>query len=176
MTVFLFACLKLCMWVHVMLMLGICFIWRYGRKPADDIDEASNKDHFKTFVFSPSTSTTDSDVSNIYFLNKIDFSKILNKMWSIYIQCICGRVVWGTGHKAKQLVLQCINGASSNPVEERTKICRLKDLILTLFSLIFRRIYIYLYREMTKVFARFYISLHILFKTACFKIFSWRHN
>jgi hypothetical protein len=41
------------------------------------------------------------------------------------------------------LVLQCINGMSSNPVEGRTKICQLKDLILTLFGLIFRRIYIW---------------------------------
>ena len=40
----------------------------------------------------------------------------------------------------KQLVLQCINGVSSNPVTGRTKICQLKDLILTLFGLIFRRI------------------------------------
>jgi hypothetical protein len=44
--------------------------------------------------------------------------------------------------KAKRLVLQCINGVSSNPVEGRTKFCQLKDLILTLFGLIFRRIYI----------------------------------
>ena len=41
------------------------------------------------------------------------------------------------------LVLQCINGVSSNPVEGRTKICQLKDQILTLFGLIFRRVYIY---------------------------------
>jgi hypothetical protein len=34
----------------------------------------------------------------------------------------CGRVVKGTGHKAKRLVLQCINGACSNPVEGGTKI------------------------------------------------------
>jgi hypothetical protein len=39
------------------------------------------------------------------------------------------------------LVLQCINGVSSNPVEGRAKICQLTDLILTLFGLIFRRIY-----------------------------------
>jgi len=32
-----------------------------------------------------------------------------------------------------------INGVSSNPVEARTQICELKDLILTLFGLIFRR-------------------------------------
>ena len=31
--------------------------------------------------------------------------------------------------KAKLLVLQCINGASSNPVEGRTKIWQLKNLI-----------------------------------------------
>ena len=40
--------------------------------------------------------------------------------------------------------LQCINGVSSNPVEGKTNICQLKDLILTLFGLIFRRIYIYI--------------------------------
>ena len=39
------------------------------------------------------------------------------------------------------MVLQCINGVSSNPVEGRAKICQLTDLILTLFGLIFRRIY-----------------------------------
>ena len=42
------------------------------------------------------------------------------------------------------MVLQCINGVSSNPVEVRTKIWQLKDLILKLFGLIFRRIYIYM--------------------------------
>jgi hypothetical protein len=36
--------------------------------------------------------------------------------------------------------MQCINGVSSNPVEGRTNILQLKDLILTLFGLIFRRI------------------------------------
>ena len=41
-------------------------------------------------------------------------------------------VFWGGGHKANRLVLQCINGISSNPVEGRTNICQLKDLILTL--------------------------------------------
>jgi hypothetical protein len=39
-------------------------------------------------------------------------------------------------------VMQCINGVSSNPVEGRTKICQRTDLFLTLFGLIFRRIYI----------------------------------
>jgi hypothetical protein len=42
----------------------------------------------------------------------------------------CGRVVKGARHKAKRLVVQCINGVSSNPVEGRTTICQLKDLIL----------------------------------------------
>ena len=63
---------------------------------------------------------------------------------AIFLYSGCGRVVQGTGHKAKRLVLQCINGVSSNPVERRTKIGHLKDLILTLFGLIFRRIYIYI--------------------------------
>ena len=57
----------------------------------------------------------------------------------------CGRVVQGAGHQVKRLVLQCINAVSSNPVEGRTKIVQLKNLILTLFGLIFRRIYIYIY-------------------------------
>jgi hypothetical protein len=46
-------------------------------------------------------------------------------------------------------VLQCINGVSLNPVEGRTKICQLKDLILTLFGLIFRRVYIYNIRTLS---------------------------
>ena len=50
-------------------------------------------------------------------------------------------MVEGAGHKAKRLGLQCINGVSSNPVKGRTENCQLKDLILTLFGLIFRRIY-----------------------------------
>jgi len=41
------------------------------------------------------------------------------------------------------LVLQCINGVSSNPVEGRTKIWQLKNLILTLFGL-FSDVYIYI--------------------------------
>jgi hypothetical protein len=31
-------------------------------------------------------------------------------------------VVEGAGHKAKRMVLQCINGVGSNPVEGRAKI------------------------------------------------------
>ena len=53
-------------------------------------------------------------------------------------------MVSGAGHKAKRLELQCINGVISNPVDGRTNICQRKDLILTLFGLIFRRIYIYM--------------------------------
>ena len=45
------------------------------------------------------------------------------------------------GHRAKKLVLQCINGLSSNPVEGRTQICQLKEIIPTLFGLMFRHIY-----------------------------------
>jgi hypothetical protein len=33
-----------------------------------------------------------------------------------------GRVVYGAGRKAKRMVLQCINGVGSNPVEGRTNI------------------------------------------------------
>jgi hypothetical protein len=39
-------------------------------------------------------------------------------------------------------VLQCINGASSNPVEGRTKICQLKGPILTLFGFNFQTIFL----------------------------------
>ena len=62
---------------------------------------------------------------------------------AIFLYSGYGRVAQDVGHNAKRLVLQCINGMSSNPVEGRTKICQLKDLILTLFGLIFRRIYIW---------------------------------
>ena len=34
----------------------------------------------------------------------------------------CGRVVKGTGRKANRVVLQCINGVGSNPVEGRITI------------------------------------------------------
>ena len=37
----------------------------------------------------------------------------------IYIGSGCGRVV--AGRKAKRMMLQCINGVSSNPVEGRKK-------------------------------------------------------
>ena len=43
---------------------------------------------------------------------------------AIFLYSVCGRVVQGAKHKAKRLVLQCINGTSSNPVEGRTKICQ----------------------------------------------------
>ena len=46
----------------------------------------------------------------------------INFQTYIYIGGGCGRVVQGAGRKAKRLVLQCINGVSSNPVEGRTKI------------------------------------------------------
>jgi hypothetical protein len=29
--------------------------------------------------------------------------------------------IWGAGREAKRMVLQCINGVGSNPVEGRTK-------------------------------------------------------
>ena len=57
----------------------------------------------------------------------------------------------GAEQKAKRLVLQYINGVSSNPVEGRTKNCQLKDLILTLFGLIFRRILIFSFNLVSQV-------------------------
>ena len=41
---------------------------------------------------------------------------------------------------AVRLITLCINGVSSNPVEGGIKMCQLKDLILTLFGLIFRHL------------------------------------
>ena len=40
----------------------------------------------------------------------------------IYIGSGCGRVVKGAGREAKRMVLECIHGVGSNPVEGRTKI------------------------------------------------------
>ena len=83
-------------------------------------------------------------ISYVYlqiFLTRQDNTSTIE---AIFLYSVCGRVVQGTGHKDKRLVLQCINGVSSNPVEGRTTICQLKDPILTLFGLIFRRIYIYI--------------------------------
>ena len=68
---------------------------------------------------------------------------IYSTIEATFLYCGCGRVVYFAGHKAKRLVLQCINGVSSNPIEGRTKYCQLKDLVLRPLSLIFRRIYIY---------------------------------
>jgi hypothetical protein len=39
----------------------------------------------------------------------------------------CGRVVYGAGNKARRLVLQCINGVSSNPVEEEQNLTAQKS-------------------------------------------------
>ena len=57
----------------------------------------------------------------------------------------CGRVVQGARHKSKRLVLQCINGVSTNPVERRTKFDSSKNIMLTLLGLIFIPIYIIQY-------------------------------
>ena len=47
----------------------------------------------------------------------------MSKDTNIYIYTYKGvDVVEGAGRKAKRMVLQCINGVSSNPVEGRTKI------------------------------------------------------
>ena len=47
-----------------------------------------------------------------------------------------------------------INGVSSNPVEERIKICQLKDLILTVWFNFQVYIYIYVYQRMLLNFAK----------------------
>ena len=50
------------------------------------------------------------------------FTAIFQLYIYIYIGSGCSRVVQGAGRKAKRMVLQCINGVGSNPVEGRTKI------------------------------------------------------
>jgi hypothetical protein len=79
-----------------------------------------------------------------------------NAAWDMLISQIIHGLVLGAGHKANRLVLQCINGASSNPVEGRTKIWQLKDLILTLFCLFVRRIYL---RNNSTVFEELEVSI-----------------
>ena len=71
-------------------------------------------------------------------------------------------MVEGAGHTAKRLVLQCINGVSSNSVEGRTNICQLKDLILTLIGLILRRVYIFSIKQVFQVTLRS-SGTHILY-------------
>jgi hypothetical protein len=79
-----------------------------------------------------------------------------NAAWDMLISLIIHGLVLGARHKAKRLVLQCINGVSSNPVEGRTKIWQLKELILTLFGLFFRRIYL---RNNSNVFEELEVSI-----------------
>jgi hypothetical protein len=75
-------------------------------------------------------------ISRFYLLDKITVRVLkLHLLWSG-----CGRVVKGAGHKVKRLVLQCINGVSSNPVGGEHKFGQLKNLIPTMIGLIFRGI------------------------------------
>ena len=62
----------------------------------------------------------------------------------------------GTGHKSKQLVLQCI---SLNQVEGGQYICQMKYLILTLLCLIFRRINKLFFSETRNFTSRYLHSL-----------------
>jgi hypothetical protein len=41
--------------------------------------------------------------------------KVTLRLLKLYFYSGCGQVVYDAGHKAKGLVLQCINGVSSNP-------------------------------------------------------------
>ena len=60
-------------------------------------------------------------------------------------------MIEGTGRKAKRMVLQCINGVSSNPVEGKTNIWQLKNLILTVWFNFQTYIYIYICRTQIEV-------------------------
>ena len=46
---------------------------------------------------------------------------------ALFLESGCGRVVQGSGRMARRMVLQCINGVGSNPVEGRTKLTALKS-------------------------------------------------
>ena len=46
--------------------------------------------------------------------------KVQIRLLKLYFY-IADVVEWSSGYKAKRLVLRCINGVSSNPVEGRTK-------------------------------------------------------
>jgi hypothetical protein len=58
-------------------------------------------------------------------LKEVEF--IWNLLWQEKkkVTFIYMDVVEGAGRKAKRMVLQCINGVGSNPVEGRTKIWQL---------------------------------------------------
>ena len=69
-----------------------------------------------------STNITDSHNMNEILL-KVALSTITLTLYSTHIYIYKGvDVVEGAGRKAKRMVLQCINGVGSNPVEGRTKI------------------------------------------------------
>jgi hypothetical protein len=98
-----------------------------------------------------------------------------NAAWDMLIRLIIHGLVLGAGHKAKRLVLLCINGVSSNPVEGRTKIWQLKDLILTLFGLFFRHIYLrnnntvfeelWIWRSQMPFYWLYFFNWHLLIAT-----------
>jgi hypothetical protein len=90
-------------------------------------------------IYVPSTHSCLMSISRFSLQDKVTLRQL--KLYFLYSGC--GQVVYGAWYKSKRFVLQCINGVSSNPVEGRTKNCQLKDLILTLFGLIVRRIYIF---------------------------------
>ena len=115
-----------------------------------------------------------------FFFVSFVFNRLWNFTHNIYIY-IADVAEWSRAleNKDKWLVLQCTNGASSNPVEGRTKSCQLKDLILTLFGLIFRPIYMnfWLYLRVCP-FKLFSQSLYIYTWNwveiiKCFKMVSW---
>ena len=51
----------------------------------------------------------------------LEIGQLFKKKLCILYIYGCGRVVKGAGRKVKRMVLQCINGVGSNPVEGRTK-------------------------------------------------------
>jgi hypothetical protein len=82
----------------------------------------------------PSGQNSDNTISSLSWAPWRHFHPTVNcRLESVDFQR--GKIRW------KRMVLQCINGVSSNPIEGRTKIWQLKNLIITLFGLISRPIY-----------------------------------
>ena len=59
---------------------------------------------------------------NTIYILTVSILWLCHVNYNLYIYSGCSRVVKGAGRKAKRMVLQCINGVGSNPVEGRTKI------------------------------------------------------
>ena len=56
---------------------------------------------------------------NIYCLTRKGNTTIIE---APFLGSGCGQVVWGAGRRARRMVLQCVSGVGSNPVEGGTNV------------------------------------------------------